>query len=458
MADYLLVSDSIAPFADSPNATGGLGLASALVSADRRVAVLSQAPPDVLARQAGMARRLRPVAVELRTRSGASAGGPLEIPLYEGRPGASPAHLFVLALPPASAGKTAALLGAAAEALVRDGVIKADVAIGWGESAAVALAALPNARRLSVIPDGRAGSPLGAEDRDLLAAREEGAGGDSLIGWASVEADALVVPSPAAAERLAAHPALVDRPSDQSLVVVRLGCDDPPHDPSSDPALAHHYSAAAPAGKAECRKQLARRLTLSVGPRTLLALAPRLDPGPGTEALLASLPQLAGLDLAIVLPTGRDRALAERARILAIENPGRIALVEAGTPAATRELLAGADAAIFVDKDDMTARSAGLALRYGALPVAPDAGAFGDFLVDYDRQSATGSALLYAADDAFELAGAVRRAVSLRTDRERWDALLVSLLAATPTWSTTAARLDSLAAEAAKAAATPVLA
>jgi len=124
----------------------------------------------------------------------------------------------------------------------------------------------------------------------------------------------------------------------------------------------------------------------------------------------------------------------------------------------TRELLAGADAAAFTAAEHLTGRAAGLALRYGALPLAPDAGACGDFLIDYDARSATGTALLYAAGDAFELAGALRRAVALRTDRERWDALLVAMLSSAPGWATTASRLESLAEEAAKDAPTPLLA
>ena len=477
MSDYLLVTDNIAPMSDAPGALGALGLATALASANHRVVVLAQAAPEILARQTGLARRLRPVLVTMRAvRSTGEANGavinggpvptssastPLELPLFEGRPTASAAHLFVLGVEPSSRGRTSALLGAAAEALVRDGVIRADVAIGWGDCSAIALAALSSSRRILVVPDGRASATLPPEEVDLLAEPEDPEVSDSLLGRAAMDADAVVVPSPSAAAEIGAHPALAGRPSDQPLAVIRLGCDDPPHDPSSDPALPHHFSPSAPAGKLECRKALARRLTLAVGPRTLLVVAPPLSPGPGAEALLTALTQLGGLDVAVILPTrtasAADRSLAERARILAIENPGRMALLENLAPAGNRELLAGADAAIFVASDDLTGRGPGLALRYGALPLAPDAAASGDFLVDYDDRSATGTALLYAAHDSFELAGAIRRAVTLRTDRERWDALVVSLLTSAPTWGATSARLDLLAEEAVKAAPAPIL-
>ncbi len=447
MSDYLFVTDTIAPLADpaDADAAGALGLAAALATAERRVAVLAQAAPEQLARQTGLARRLRPVTVSLANGDGSSET--LEIPLFEGRATSSAAHLFVLGLPPATGERMAQLLGAAAQVLVNDGILKADFLVGWGERTAHALAALPDASSVLVIPGGRSGDDVAA-------------GEDSLLAKAALATDAIVVPSPSAAAALANHAGMADRPSDQSLVVVRLGSDDPPHDPSNDPALAHHFSAASLAGKAECRKALARRLTLAVGPRTLLLLAPRLEPGAGIETLLAAIPQLAGLDVVLVLPTGSDRGLAERARVIAIGNPGRIALVEHGPQSHTlqRELLAAADAVALLDPDDRTARTAGLALRYGALPLAPDAGAFGDFLVDYDVASSTGNALMYAPLDAFELAGAIRRAIALRTDRQRWDALTINLLGAAPTWATAAARLHSLAVEAAKAAPTPVLA
>jgi glycosyltransferase involved in cell wall biosynthesis len=460
MSDYLLVTDSIAPLAGSSTATSALGLATALASGNRRVAVLAMAAPEVLSRQPGMARRLRPVSIDLgkHGEDGGQATAPFEIPLYEGRLASSAAHLFVLGIPSTTPGRTSAVLGAAAQALTRDGILQADVVIGWGERSAIALVNLPNTRRLFVVPSGQSSEQLTAEDRAILPEREDTLIEDSLLGRAAMASDALVVPSPSAAIAIAAHPGLADRPSDQSLVEVPFGCDDPPHDPATDPALPHHFSATALAGKAECRKALARRLTLAVGPRTLLVVTPRLVPGRGTEALLAALPQLGGLDLAVVLVGGGDRVLSDRARILALENPGRMALLEESNASTTRELLGGADAAVLVDEDDMTGRAAGLALRYGALPLAPDAGAYGDFLIDYDVRSGTGGALLYAPHDAFELGGAIRRAVALRADRERWDALLVATLSSAPSWAVTAARLDSLAEEAAKAAPTPVLA
>jgi hypothetical protein len=443
MSDYVIVSAAAAPLDPSTAAAGALGLAGALSAPNRRVFILTQADPDVAASQPGLARRLRMV-------SAAVGGQPVEVPLFEGHtPGG--AHLFVLAVAPGSRGRTAALLASAASALARDGLFSPELLIGWGETSASALAGLTSARRMFVLPDGQAGELLPQEEVQALAEADDLGAGRSLLARGLMASDALAVPSPAAAAALARHPYFATRPSDQPVAILRLGCDDAPHDPRSDPALPHHYSADSVAGKLECRRVVAKRLSLAVGQRTLLCATPPIGTE-GSATLLAALAELGGLDVAVMVrsaPAGASsevRALQERAKILAIENPGRIAVLPELTATGERELLAAADAVLFADGHDLTGRPAGLALRYGALPIAPDAGAFGDFLVDYDPASSTGTALLYESGNSFELVGGLRRAIALRAENDRWGALVSSLMRGAPLWSATAAQVESLTA------------
>jgi glycogen synthase len=368
------------------------------------------------------------------------------VPLYEGRASSSGANLFVLAFPTGSRGATVALLGSAAAALARDGMFTPELVIGWGDTSAGALAALPEARAVLVLPEGSAGPPLPDDELQALHETDDLGAGSSLLARGLMAADAVAVPSPAAAAALSRLPEFSARASDQPLAVVRLGCDEPPNDPHSDPALVQAYTADNPAGKAENRKALGRSLSLSLGQRSLLCVTPPLE-GPGGATLLTALEQLAGLEVVVVVRAGKDRALNERAKVLAIENPGKIAFHPAARDAVgavDRQLLAAADAALFLDAEDLTSRSAGLALRYGALPIAPDNGAFGNFLVDHDPASATGTALLYAPGDAFELVGAMRRGLALRAGGTSWTAMVSALMRSAPRWSTAAAILDSL--------------
>jgi hypothetical protein len=441
MSDYVIIAEAIAPLVESTAAAGATGLAAAFASSTHRVCVLSQATPEQAARQPGLARRLRTVT--------ASVGGqPVAVPLYEGRAAGSAAHLFVLAVEPGSRGRTAALLGSAAAALAADGLFRPALVVGWGETSAGALSAIagPNSpRRIFVVPEGQAGDLLPEEEVAALAEVDDLGAGRSLLARGIISSDAVVVPSPTAAAALSRHPALTALASDQPIAVVKMGCDDAPFDPQSDPAISFHYSADNTAGKNECRKALARRLSLAVGPRTLLVATLTLEAGSEAQAVLAALAQLSGMDVSVIIRTGGDRLIAEKAKLLAIQNPGKIAVLPESDPLAGRDLLAAADALLACAEVELTGRSAGLALRYGTLPIAPDAGAFADFLVDFDPGSRTGTGLLYGPGSSFELLGALRRAIELRAQSELWPALPPSLMRNAPRWSGAAALFETLA-------------
>ena len=226
---------------------------------------------------------------------------------------------------PGSRGWTSALLGAAAGALVRDGVLQADVVIGWGEPSARALAALPATRRVLVVPDGRAGAPLSPEERIILSGPDE-----------------VELPTPCWAGHgrsgrgRGAQPSGRRRESPQTRTGRR-------------PRINHWWW---------CGSAATRRPTIRAGiPVWLTTFPPRAGrqsrvsqgagppPDPGGGAANA-----AGGDTTTECGTGArrcwprwdsspastwpsccrraDRSLAERARILAIQNPGRMALVE----------------------------------------------------------------------------------------------------------------------------------
>ena len=168
------------------------------------------------------------------------------------------------------------------------------------------------------------------------------------------------------------------------MIAVRFGCDDPPNDPASDPALPANFSAAALAGKAECRRAIARRCSLALGPRTLLLTTGPLHRDGGADAILAG--------------SNGWRRTTSRPSSCRAANPtwsnargcwrsssrGAWRCIP-GVDASDERLARGAaDAILLGDDHDRIGRAAGLALLYGTLPIAPEVGANRDYLVDYD--------------------------------------------------------------------------
>jgi starch synthase len=441
--DILIIADAVAPLVAGEPPLAAIGLSRALAAAGHDTTVLSLATAATASGVPGLARRLRTIKASIGDQS-------FDLTLYEGKAALSSAELLIIAAEPVGRGQTAALLGSAVKSLAGDGLIRPGVTIGWGETAAAALSATSAAVRLFVLPGGRTSAPLGPDEAQALSGVFFGddQAPRSLIALGSLSANAILAPSPTAARAVESDPGVAARAADEPVVAVRFGCDDPPFEPASDPALPAAYSAQSLAGKAECRRAMARRCSLALGPRTLLLATAPLRRDRGGETILAALEQLDGFDVVVTVPASGDADLVERARVLAIEHPGRIAVVAGeADDADERRIRAAADAILLADENDRTGRAAGQALLYGTLPIAPDAGASRDYLVDFDPRSSTGTAILFPPGSPFDLGGAIRRAIALRANTDLWSPLVAALMQAAPRWAGAAAAVEEICAQ-----------
>jgi len=330
--------------------------------------------------------------------------------------------------------------------MVRDEICRPDAIIAWGEAAAAVLPAVQANVRVFALPTGTWGPPLSPSEKAALDADapDLAIAKGSLAGLGAVDADVVVFPSPSSARRFESAREFSFRASDQAVVSVRFGCDEAPHDPATDPELAATFSAETPAGKADCRRALARRTSLALGRRTLLLATAPLAVADGGRLIIDTIGRLLRSDVAVVVPGTGERALIDEVKRIAIQTPGKIAVHPDTRPAAERQILAGADALLLADKDNHLSRTAGLAMRYGTLPLVPDCASYHDYIVDYDVASRTGQGLLYLADDAYEHVSVVSRCINLRSNPDVWRPLQQVLMAAAPRWATTAAQFEEL--------------
>ena len=140
------------------------------------------------------------------------------------------------------------------------------------------------------------------------------------------------------------------------------------------PRCPRNFSAAALSGKAECRRAIARRCSLALGPRTLL-----LTTGPAAsrrraDAILGGHRTAGPFDVAtIIVPRGEPEV--GRARAAARAQAARPRRAVPGRRGGDERLARGAaDAILLGDDHDRIGRAAGLALLYGTLPIAPEVG------------------------------------------------------------------------------------
>jgi hypothetical protein len=443
MSEYLFVTDQVAPLTHTDAAESARGLARGLLEIKHRVTILTIATAAEAASLPGLAKRLRKALVE-------TAAGSAELALYEGHFSASDPQILVLESDSTSPGERALQLGGAAVSLAQDGLIKPEVVIGWGEASVVAMARLTAAAKLFVLPTGKTVGRFSPQEAKTVGLASSDL--PSLASFGVSAAQAVIAPSRLSAASLEAAPELAGRASDEPIIALQFGANEPPFDPGTDPALPTPFDATKPQGKLDARKALLRRLSVSVDPRwPVISTGPRLE-GDGGKALVDALPLITSRDCFVILPSLGDKNLVERAAVFAIEHPTKISMVSDPTDDDHRLMLAAADAWWLLEESDMTARAAGRALRYGALPLVPERSAARDYLVEWDSHSTTGNALFYKEVTADQITSTVARVATLRADQVIWNTMLSRLLSTAPLWRQTAAMVDQLRAAAAEEA------
>ncbi|TAK53159.1 MAG: glycogen synthase GlgA [Gammaproteobacteria bacterium] len=205
------------------------------------------------------------------------------------------------------------------------------------------------------------------------------------------------------------------------------GIEEDAWNPARDPALPAHFSAARPAGRTQCVRSLRAELGLTVADDVpLAAFVGRVQPQKGIAELLAALPQLLELPLAVAVLGSGDATLEAGLRAAAARYPGRCSVTLRYDDGLGRRLCAGSDLLLMPSRFEPCGLTQLYAMRYGCIPVAHAVGGLRDTITDATPAalgdgSATG--VLYGSGTAAGLVGAVRRALSLRADPERWQRL-----------------------------------
>lgn len=221
------------------------------------------------------------------------------------------------------------------------------------------------------------------------------------------------------------------------------GADYATWDPARDRHLPARFSRDRPAGKAACRRELAREAGLGDGPGPLAGFVGRLVEQKGPALLLPLLDDLAAAGLRlVVLATGEERWRRPLAAAAA-RHPGRIAFRDRFDEALAHRIYAGSDLFLMPSRFEPCGLAQMYALRYGAVPIVRATGGLADTVIDAGRPDGTG--FLFRDYTPAALLGAVSRALELWRDPPAWDALRRRGMQSLFPWDEAAGRYEDLA-------------
>ena len=221
------------------------------------------------------------------------------------------------------------------------------------------------------------------------------------------------------------------------------GIDEDAWNPRRDPALAAPFGPGRLAGRVRCAAALRAELGLEVPEGGALAVfVGRVQAQKGIDELLAALPRLMELPLAIAVLGSGDAWLERGLRSAAERYPGRCRVALRYDEGLGRRLLAGGDLLLMPSRFEPCGLTQLYAMRYGCIPVARAVGGLSDTISDATPAAlADGSAtgILYEGATPAALVEAVRRALALHATPACWRRLIDTAMRARHGWVTGAA-------------------
>ena len=211
-------------------------------------------------------------------------------------------------------------------------------------------------------------------------------------------------------------------------------------DPQSDPAIAHHYSAADLSGKAREKAALRSELGLEESSAPLIAFISRFYDAKGLDIIEQAMPGLLSLDAQWVVMGAGERAYEDMFKYRAAQNPHRIA-VDIGCDARRAQAMyAGADMLLMPSRSEPCGLGQLIGLRYGTIPIVRATGGLADTIEDVDPAAGTGYGFTFRDHDPWQLHAAVVRAVETSRHHDFWRGLVGRAMARDVSWERSARR------------------
>jgi starch synthase len=216
------------------------------------------------------------------------------------------------------------------------------------------------------------------------------------------------------------------------------GIDPEVFDPAVDPALHHNYSAADPGPKALNKSALRAELGLADSRAPLIALISRFYEQKGLELVQQVLPALSDLDVQLAVVGTGDRRYEDMFRLAAARHPGQFAAHFSFEPGVAQRLYAGADMLLMPSRFEPCGLAQLIALRYGTIPIVRATGGLADTIRDFDPVTDSGYGFAFQGFDAWQLFGALVRAVETYKHAGAWTRLVRRAMRQDVSWGRSA--------------------
>ena len=219
----------------------------------------------------------------------------------------------------------------------------------------------------------------------------------------------------------------------ETLSGVLNGIDTVSFDPAVDKAISVNYNLDTLDRRAENKELLQEKLGLRRDPNIpLLAIISRMDVQKGVDLAFTALKNMKRIEFqAVILGTG-DPKLEESARELQNLYPEKIKAELRFDANLARQIYAGADMILMPSRYEPCGLAQMIAMRYGCVPVVRAVGGLKDTVIPNE------TGFIFEKAHHMSLVSAVKAALKVLPDREKWQALQRNGMAKDFSWGASA--------------------
>jgi starch synthase len=232
----------------------------------------------------------------------------------------------------------------------------------------------------------------------------------------------------------------------RALYGILNGVDYSDWSPGSDKFIVKKFGLSSLEGKKECKKDLFRAFSLHSGQdnEPVVGMVSRLAGQKGFDILCPALDEIfkAGVNL-IILGTGEE-VYQKTLRLVQKKRRQRFGLRIAFDEALAHKIYAGSDMFLIPSRYEPCGLTQMYSLRYGTIPVVRATGGLDDTILEFDPESLTGNGFKFVEHEETALIDAIRRAVAVYRDKEKWQVLIKNAMACDFSWDKSAAEYLSL--------------
>jgi starch synthase len=220
------------------------------------------------------------------------------------------------------------------------------------------------------------------------------------------------------------------------LVGILNGADYGEWDPQTDSNLKTRYGPKSLKGKRECKKSLARKLSLKLTEQTpLLCMVTRLSPQKGIDLMVQRFAEIMEQNVALVILGSGDKRYETFFKEQNKKYSKRFRFIQGFHEKLAHQIIAGSDVLLMPSLYEPCGLTQMYALRYGTVPVVRRIGGLADTVKAFQPGKNTGTGFLLKPSKASEWAPLIQKALAYYPRKKVWRRLMLNGMKQDFSWS-----------------------